>query len=49
MHTTTYTLCLKLIRLGKIDGMEEKLDVYYANNRITAEEYEELMNMLHQN
>ena len=49
MHTTTYTLCVKLIRIGKTDGLEEKLDVYFANNRITAEEYEELMDMLHQN
>lgn len=46
MHSTTYTLCLKLIRLGKTDGLEEKIDVYFANNRISEAEYNELMAMI---
>ena len=45
-HTSTYTLCLKLIQRGKVEGLAEKIDVYYANNRITESEYEELMSML---
>lgn len=49
MHTTTYTLCVKLIRLGKTVGLAEKIDVYHLNDRITDEEYSELMAMLRGN
>lgn len=43
---TTYKLCKKLIALGRTEGLKDKLDVYLAADRITAEEYEELMGML---
>ena len=46
MHTTTYTLCVRLIRVGKTEGLKDKIDVYFAAERITAEEYRELMEML---
>ena len=36
----TYKLCLRLIKLGKLTA--EKLDVYYAADRLTEEEYMEL-------
>lgn len=42
----TYKLCKRLIALGRTDGLADKLDVYFAAGRLTAEEYEELMGML---
>lgn len=43
-----YKLCLALIAKGKTDGLEEKLDVYYAADKLTTEEYNELLSMLHE-
>lgn len=40
----TYKLCLKLIALGRMSA--DKLDVYYAANRLTTEEYEELIALI---
>lgn len=39
-------LCKKLIQLGKTDGLQKKIDVYYANDRLSDEEYTELCEML---
>lgn len=44
----TYKLCKKLIALGRTDGLKEKIDVYLAADRITVEEYEELMALLNE-
>ena len=44
--STVYLLCKKLIALGKTDGLQQKLDVYYANNRLSDEEYTELCKLL---
>lgn len=44
----TYKLCKKLIALGRTQGLKEKLDVYLAADRITTEEYEELMALLNE-
>ena len=45
----TYKLCKQIITnktyISKED-MQLKLDVFFANNRITQEEYEELTNQL---
>ena len=41
-----YKLCLKLIALGKTEGLVEKIDVYYAANRLTTEQYEHLISLL---
>ena len=41
-----YQLCKRLIQMGKTEGLAEKIDVYYLANRITREEYEELMGLL---
>lgn len=46
MHTTTYNLCMKLIAIGKTDGLMEKVDVYYLANRLTKDEYKELASIL---
>lgn len=40
----TYKLCVALIRVGRMTA--DKLDVYFAAGRLTAEEYAELMGML---
>ena len=43
----TYKLCLKLIELGRTNGLADKLDVYFAAGRLTEEQYTELIAMLH--
>lgn len=45
-HTTTYNLVMKLIAIGKTDGLMDKVDVYFAAGRITEEEYREISEML---
>lgn len=40
----TYNLCKKLIALGKLTA--NMLDVYYAAERLTDEQYAELMTLL---
>ena len=46
MHASTYNLCMKLIAIGKTDGLMEKVDVYYLANRLTEDEYKELASIL---
>lgn len=38
---------VRLIEKGMTDGLEEKIDVFYAAGKLTEEEYNELMRMLH--
>ena len=45
--SSVYLLCKKLIALGKTEGLQKKIDVYYANDRLSDEEYTELCEMLH--
>ena len=42
----TYLLCKKLIDINKKNGLSEKLDVFLLNNRITRDEYDELISLL---
>lgn len=42
----TYNLCKKLIQIGKAKVVNANIDLYLANNRLTAEEYAEIMDML---
>ena len=44
---TLFALCKTLISKGKMTA--EKLDIYYANDRLTTEEYEELVKLLNGN
>lgn len=47
---TTYTLCKKVIEnktYGTKEEMLLKLDVFLLNNRITQEQYNELVDLLH--
>lgn len=41
-----YRTLKRMIERGQTEGMAEKLDVFYAANKITAEEYTELAGML---
>lgn len=42
---SVYNLCKLLIDRGKTDGLQEKMDVYLAANRLTPEEYSVLTQM----
>jgi hypothetical protein len=45
----TYTYCKKVIENGKFGSVEEmtiKLDVFLLNNRITQDQYNELIELL---
>lgn len=42
---STYILCRKLAEKGKLTG--EMLDMYFAAGRITAEQYNELLGLIH--
>lgn len=46
---STYTLCKRVIENGTYGSKEDmllKLDVFLLNNRITQEQYNELVNLL---
>ena len=44
----TYTYCKSIIERGNYDAqeMKDKLDVFLLNNRITDEQYTELVKMI---
>lgn len=37
-----YNTCARLIERGKTKGMQKKIDIFFANDRLTEEEYEKL-------
>lgn len=41
-----YRTLKRMIERGNIEGMSEKLDIFYAADKITEEQYIELTNML---
>lgn len=41
-----YRTLKRMIERGNIDGMAEKLDIFYAADKITQEQYIELVEML---
>lgn len=41
-----YRTLKRMIERNNIDNMEEKLDIFYAANKITKEEYLELLKLL---
>ena len=43
-----YNLCVRLIKNGKTKGLQEKLDVFLAMDRLSAEEFKKLVNMLNE-
>lgn len=46
MGSITYRMCLGMIARGKVDGMQRKLDLFLAHDRITEEEYTDLCQRL---
>lgn len=44
--TSVKNLCILLIRRGRTEGLQEKMDAYLAADRLTVDEYAELMEML---
>ena len=42
----TYHLCVLLIQRGKTEGLQDKLDVFYALGRLDEEEYKALTEKL---
>ena len=41
-----YRTLKRLIEMGKTEGLEEKIDVFYAAGKLTEAEYNELVAML---
>lgn len=41
-----YNTCKRMIERGKTAGMAKKLDIFYAANKLTDEQYAELTEML---
>lgn len=41
-----YRTLKRMIERGQVDGMAEKLDIFFAANKITEAEYAELTAML---
>ncbi|MEA4934804.1 MAG: hypothetical protein VB071_14665 [Lawsonibacter sp.] len=44
--TSVLNLCKLLIEKGRTDGLQAKMDVYLAADRLTTDEYTELTAML---
>lgn len=41
-----YRTLKRMIERGNAEGMTEKLDIFYAANKITQDEYKELISLL---
>lgn len=41
-----YRMLKRLIELGKTEGLEERIDVFFATGKLTEEEYNELIESL---
>lgn len=41
-----YRTLKRMIERGNTEGIETKLDIFFAANKITAEQYQELISML---
>lgn len=41
-----YRTLKRMIEKGNIEGIAEKIDVFYAANKLSKEEYDELIGML---
>ena len=42
-----YRTLKRMIERGQTEGMEEKIDIFFAAGKLTESEYNELMGMLH--
>ena len=41
-----YNTCKRMIERGQTGGLAEKIDIFYAANKLTDEQYAELTEML---
>ena len=41
-----YSTCKRMIERGQTGGMAKKLDIFYAANKLTDDEYKELTELL---
>lgn len=41
-----YRICKRMIDRGQTEGLAEKLDIFFAANRLTEAEYKELTELL---
>lgn len=41
-----YRTLKRMIERGQTDGLEEKIDIFFAANKLTESEYQELIAML---
>ena len=44
--SNTFNLCKLLIEKGRTEGLIDKMDVYLAADRLTTEEYNQLLALL---
>ena len=42
-----YRTLKRLIEIGRTEGLEDKIDVFFAAGKLTEQEYNELIAMLH--
>lgn len=45
--STLFKVLKRMIEKGQTEGIEEKIDVFYAAGKLTDEEYNMLIDMLH--
>ena len=43
-----YRICKRMIQRGQTAGLAEKLDIFFAADRLTADRYQELTQLLAQ-
>ena len=41
-----YQICKQMIQKGQLEGIQDKLDVFWAKDRLTEAEYQELTELL---
>lgn len=41
-----YRTCKRMIEKGNVEGLEDKIDIFYAAGKLDDEEYTELIKML---
>ena len=41
-----YNTCKRMIERGQTNGLEEKIDIFFAARKLTESEYQELIAML---
>ena len=41
-----YRILKRLIALGRTEGLEEKVDIFFATGKLTESEYNELVGLL---